>query len=284
MNSATTVADLHELLSRERRAGRTVGLVPTMGALHEGHLSLVRLARERDEVVVVSIFVNPLQFGPHEDFDAYPRDIERDVGLLEAEGVDVVFLPAVDQMYPNGASTTISVGALGEVLEGRDRPGHFDGVCTIVSKLFNLVQPDHAFFGHKDAQQVAVLRRMVSDLDFPVGLVVGPTVRESDGLALSSRNAHLSPEDRRRAVSLWHALQEGRDRLQSHHDIEVVEKTMWDALASTDGVEPSYARVVDPCNFEASEGGGRLLLLVAARVGGVRLIDNLSVTTPERRG
>lgn len=284
MNVARTVVELREMLERKRRPGRTLGFVPTMGALHEGHLSLVRLAGQLDDVVLVSIFVNPLQFGPHEDFGAYPRDIESDLDLLEAEGTDVVFVPSVDEIFRRGALTTISVGPLGQVLEGEDRPGHFDGVCTIVAKLFNLVQPDHAFFGHKDAQQAAVLRRMVTDLNFSVDLVVGPTIRDADGLALSTRNAYLSREARMRALSLWRALEEGRRRLLSGHHIEVVEKTMWDVLASTDAVEPSYARVVDPDTFQTPDSGGSMLLAVAARVAGVRLIDNLLVDLrqPER--
>jgi pantoate--beta-alanine ligase len=278
---ARTAADLHEALASERRAGRTVGYVPTMGALHEGHLSLVRRARGRDQVVVVSVFVNPLQFGPGEDFEAYPRSTADDLELLQAERADVAFLPSVEEMYPNGASTTVSVGPLGRVLEGEDRPGHFDGVCTVVAKLLHLVWPAHAFFGQKDAQQVAVVRRMVRDLRFPVEVVVGPTVREAGGLALSSRNSYLLPEDRDRATALWRSLQVGRDELCSSRSIDVVEKTMWSVLASTEGVEPSYARVVDPRTFASAARGRPLLLVVAARVGGVRLIDNLPVNAPQ---
>src|SRR5215469_7728780 len=194
-------------LSREaHRSGKRVGLVPTMGALHEGHLSLVRAARSQSDVVVVSIFVNPTQFGPKEDFSKYPRTLEKDLALLEAEKVDFVFNPSVQEMYPQGSSTSVTVEGLSERLDGRSRPGHFRGVTTVVSKLFNVVQPDLAFFGQKDAAQAAIIRRMVRDLHFDTEIRICPIVREADGLAMSSRNAYLSPEERRRATVIYRSL------------------------------------------------------------------------------
>jgi pantoate--beta-alanine ligase len=262
-----TLADL-------RGPGRTVGFVPTMGALHEGHMSLVDAARVRCDVVVVSVFVNPLQFGPDEDFAAYPRDEDRDVEVLSAAGADLIFIPPVDEMYPEGASTTVSVGDLGEVLEGAHRPGHFDGVCTVVAKLFHLVAPDVAFFGQKDAQQVAVIKKMVRDLNFAVEIAVCPIVREPDGVAMSSRNTYLSLRDRERATALYRALVAGRSALEGGAGLETVEKEMMKTLEN-EGVEPHYARVVDPDTFTVPKQRGRVLLAVAARVGPARLIDNL---------
>jgi pantoate--beta-alanine ligase len=250
-----------------------IGFVPTMGALHDGHLSLVRAARARSRVVVMSIFVNPLQFGPREDLASYPRSESRDLELATRAGVDLVFIPSVEEMYPAGAATTISAGPLGEVLEGADRPGHFDGVATVVAKLFNLVEPDFTFFGQKDAQQVAVVRQLVRDLSYDVELVVCPTVREPDGLALSSRNAYLSPEDRERATALHRALELGLSVRADEGD-EAAEKRMWDLLVA-EGVQPSYARVVDPDTFGPARPGRSALVVVAAHLGATRLIDNL---------
>ena len=280
METARSAARLRELL-RPQRAGRVVGLVPTMGALHDGHLSLIRLARERSDVVVVSIFVNPLQFGTGEDFESYPRDHARDLGLAEAEKVDVVFLPDMDEMYPEGDSTRVSAGTLGEVLEGEARPGHFDGVCTVVAKLFNIVGPDLAFFGQKDAQQVAVIRRMVVDLRWPIEIVVGAIVREPDGLAMSSRNAYLSPEERKRASVLHAALRAGREALVSGEGMEKAEAEMIETVRAVEGVVPEYARAVDPDDFGSPRTGRPVLLAVAARVGPARLIDNVMVDAEE---
>jgi pantoate--beta-alanine ligase len=255
------------------RATGTVGFVPTMGALHEGHLSLIRAARATTGVVVVSIFVNPLQFGPNEDFDAYPRAEATDLEFARAEGADVVFVPAVEEIYPKGDSTIVSAGALGAILEGEDRPGHFDGVCTVVAKLFNLVGPDVAFFGQKDAQQAAVIKRMVTDLHFDLEIVVGPTVREADGLALSSRNRYLTEEQRHQATALYEALRLGAE-LVDKQELEATEKNMWD-LISERGLLPGYARVVDPDTFTPALPDGSKLLVVAAKLGNTRLIDNL---------
>jgi pantoate--beta-alanine ligase len=276
MKVARTRSELRSQLLDTRGAGTEVGFVPTMGALHAGHLSLVSAARDQCERVVMSIFVNPLQFGPGEDFGAYPRREQEDVESAEAEGVDVVFLPPVEEVHPPGRTTSIDVGELAAVLEGEFRPGHFAGVATVVMTLFDLVQPDKAFFGQKDAQQLAVIRRMVRDLAVPVEIVGCPTVREEDGLALSSRNAYLSGTERERAVVLFRALTAGKDRLLERAEVEEAEGAMWTVLSSVDGVHPEYARVVDPDTFQAPSGE-RVLLVVAARVGPARLIDNLLV-------
>ena len=271
---ARTSVDLDAALGPERVAERTIAFVPTMGALHEGHLSLVRIAREAVPVMVASIFVNPLQFGPAEDLEAYPRDEERDLSLLESEGVDIVFLPEAHHMYPEGAATTVSVGPIGSILEGADRPGHFDGVATVVAKLFNIVRPDIAVFGQKDAQQVAVIRQLISDLDFGIDLVIGPIVREPDGLALSSRNVYLGPQERGRATALHRALEEGEAALRAGEDHSEAERVMGEALGAEPGVDLSYAVAVDPVTFSEPKRAGPVLLLVAASVGATRLIDN----------
>ncbi len=269
-------SDLRAALAAER-GDRSVGFVPTMGALHEGHLSLIAAAREATDVVVVSIFVNPLQFGPDEDFTRYPRDEARDLDLAERKGADIAFLPSLNEMYQDGATTSVSVGELATIVEGVSRPGHFDGVATVVAKLFNLVVPDVAFFGQKDAQQAAVVEKMARELSFPIEIEVCPTVREPDGLALSSRNAYLTPEERVSALSLWRALQRGRQTFEETRDPERTEKAMWGVLAETVGVVPDYAYAVDPVSFRPAAPGGRMLLVVAARVGKTRLIDNLSL-------
>ena len=266
-----------------RLAGRTVGFVPTMGFLHEGHLSLVRRARRDDDLVAVSIFVNPLQFGPAEDLAAYPRDPDRDLKLLEAEGVDLVFLPEAEEMYPDGEpQVTVDPGPLGEVLEGASRPGHFRGVCTVVAKLLGLVGPCRAYVGEKDAQQVAVIRRMVEDLDLPVSVVVGETVREPDGLALSSRNSYLSEEERRAARCLSQALAsaaravEGGERDAAVLKAEMARRIGAEALAALD-----YVAVVDDRTFrEVERVGGPSRALVAARIGSTRLIDTMRLPVP----
>lgn len=277
MKVVRTVEELRATIGAARAEGKSVGLVPTMGSLHEGHLSLVHLARSTSDVVVVSIFVNPLQFSPGEDFEHYPRDTEGDLELLEGEHADLAFLPSMEIMYPRDATVRVSVGSLSERFEGVDRPGHFDGVCTVVAKLLNLVGPDLAFFGQKDAQQVAVVRRMVRDLDFAVEIVVGPIVREGTGLALSSRNIYLSEMERDRATALSRALEAGARAMRETGEVEQAEKVMRSALDEADGVDPSYAAAVDPDTFERPRPEGPALLIVAARVGPARLIDNLLV-------
>ena len=270
-----TLSDMRAAARAHARAGGRVGLVPTMGAFHDGHLSLMRAARSSCDAVVVSIFVNPLQFGPNEDFDAYPRDAKRDLELARGEGVDVVFAPSEEEIYASDHSTVVNVGGLGAILEGDARPGHFEGVCTIVAKLFNVVEPNTAFFGQKDAQQVAVIKRMVADLCFGLEIVVCPTVREPDGLAMSSRNRFLDHEDRKRAGVLFRALKSGERLVAESADPEVVAKEMWDVMRSETRVVPEYARVVDPESFGSPRPGRPRVLAVAARVGGTRLIDNL---------
>lgn len=267
-------------LSREvRRSGKRVGLVPTMGALHQGHLSLVRTAHSQSEVVVVSIFVNPKQFGPNEDFEKYPRNLKADSAMLEAEKADYLFCPSVEEMYPAGASTWVTVEAISERLDGRSRPGHFRGVTTVVSKLFNIVQPDLAFFGQKDAAQAAIIRKMVADLNVDVQVVVCPIVRERDGLAMSSRNAYLNPEQRRQATVLYRALQ----RVQMLSDGGECDAVRLAAAGrNVIGEEPSvrldYLEIVDPNTLEAVADTSRgALVAVAAFVGATRLIDNIVV-------
>jgi pantoate--beta-alanine ligase len=249
-----------------------------MGFFHEGHLALMREARERCDVVVVSLFVNPSQFGPGEDLDAYPRDEERDARLAEAEGVDVLFAPPLEEVYPGGFGTTVSVHGLTEVLDGhpaRRGQGHFDGVCTVVTKLLNMVQPDHAFFGQKDAQQAVVIRRLVRDLDIPVKVEVLATVREPDGLAMSSRNVYLSPDERERALALSRALQAAEQEVaagrRDAQDVLAAARKELDAR----GVEPEYLELRSADDLSpAARVDGRTLLAVAARVGRARLIDN----------
>lgn len=263
---------------RTRADGDSVGFVPTMGFLHEGHLSLARAAAERCDRVVMSIFVNPIQFGSSADLDTYPRDEARDLELAASAGVDLVYAPSVDEVYPEGFATRVSVSGLTEVLCGDPHsrsPAHFEGVTTVVAKLFNLVDPDLAFFGAKDAQQAAVVRRMVRDLDFRTGIVVMPTVREDDGLAMSSRNARLSPGDRERALALYRALREV-ERVSSKGALTAALQAGREVLES-EGVEPEYLEARDLETFETTDDltEGPVLVALAAEVGGVRLIDNI---------
>jgi pantoate--beta-alanine ligase len=285
MRIVRTVAELREALQPERRAGRRIGLVPTMGAFHEGHLSLMRAAREQADVVVVSLFVNPAQFNPNEDLAAYPRDEAGDAAQAEAEGVDLLFAPSTDEVYPHGAPTTeVRVRGLTEPLEGVSRgPEHFHGVTTVVAKLFNMVGPDVAFFGAKDAQQAAVVKRMVADLDVGVEIVTLPTVREHDGLAMSSRNAYLDTSDRERAIALRTALDAAEEAVRSgEKDPSSVARQARDAMRPF-GVEPEYLALVEPTTFApVSAIDGDVLVAVAARVGPARLIDNTLIRTHGR--
>ena len=274
MDIARTNTAARALLANARRTGSRVALVPTMGAFHEGHLSLIRAARRAYDVVVVSVFVNPIQFGPREDFTLYPRDEPRDLALAENEKVDIVFAPSAQEMYPQGYVTRVDPGPLGRKLEGVDRPGHFSGVATVVVKLLNIVQPDAAFFGQKDAQQVAVVRRITDDLSFDVRIEVCDTIRDRDGLALSSRNAMLPASDRARAVVLPRALQAGYEALEADGGADAAEKAMVETVKAVPGVDLRYARAVDPDTFEPPDAGRDVLLVIAAQVGGVRLIDN----------
>jgi len=270
------VSTLDELHSARAILDEPVGLVPTMGFLHEGHLSLVRRAREECASVAVSIFVNPTQFGPNEDLDSYPRNLERDLGLLEPLGVNLVWTPTPGIMYPNGYQTWVQVDGLTLPLEGAQRPGHFRGVTTIVAKLFNGVRPARAYFGQKDAQQVAVIRRMTQDLNFPLQVVVCPTVREEDGLAMSSRNKYLGPEERQAASVLFRALSAARDaHAGGEQDAEKLRALMREIIASEPLAKEQYVSCADYDTLEELETvTGKTLLSMAVFVGGTRLIDN----------
>ncbi|GHH50018.1 pantothenate synthetase [Lentzea cavernae] len=270
---------LNRVIRALRGAGRNVALVPTMGALHAGHRQLIREAKVmQNTVVVVSIFVNPLQFGPNEDLAKYPRQFESDVDICREERVGIVFAPSAEDMYPEGAQVTVNPGPLGDELEGAVRPGHFAGVLTVVSKLFNIVQPTYAVFGQKDYQQLQLIHRMARDLNFPLDVVGVPTVREHDGLALSSRNAYLTPEQRHQAVTLSAALTAGAH--VSALGADAVLKAAHDVLAQSPEVELDYLELRGPDLGPAPENGDARLLL-AARVGSTRLIDNIAVLLGE---
>ncbi len=273
---ASTETPLRQAVAAARRAGKTVGLVPTMGALHAGHKSLIDAARAADGFVVVSIFVNPKQFGATEDLARYPRPLARDLEMCAAAGVDFVFTPAEETMYPSGFRTFVEVSGLSEVLEGASRTGHFRGVATVVLKLFNLVQPDRAYFGQKDAQQVRIIQQMARDLNVPVEVVILPTVRESDGLALSSRNQYLDADQRREAAALNEALTEAESLIRSgERDSAAIEQTMAQRIARARGAVLDYAAAVDAETLRpAAPLRGTILLALAVRFGGTRLIDN----------
>jgi pantoate--beta-alanine ligase len=277
MRVCHSIAEVRAASRTGRREGKSLGLVPTMGALHEGHLSLVRAAKAQCDLVVVSIFVNPLQFGPNEDLAKYPRNFDRDRELLAKEGADFIFAPSVDQIYPPGAVTYVTVEALSDKLCGRSRPGHFRGVTTVVSKLFNIVEPDRAFFGQKDAAQSTIIRRMVRDLNIPVQVVVCPIVREPDGLAMSSRNSYLDAQQRKSALGLYRSVTAVQGRFdrgerKARALIEAGKQTFThEALVRLDYFEIVDPETLDPVD-DLSRGG---LVAVAASVGNVRLIDNI---------
>jgi pantoate--beta-alanine ligase len=282
LTTIETIAGLRAHLDPARAAGRAVGFVPTMGYLHAGHRSLMEAARADTDVVVASIFVNPLQFGAGEDLDAYPRDLERDTELAVAAGVDVLFVPPVSEMYPRPVLTTVSVAEVSEPLEGASRPTHFAGVATVVAKLFAIVGPCRAYFGEKDYQQLAVVRRMAADLSLPVEVVGCPTVREHDGLAMSSRNAYLSATERAVAAVVHRALLVGRDRvLAGERDPGAVRAAMAQVVAAEPLARLDYAEVVDADSLAVpGELAGELRLLAAVHLGRARLIDNMGVTAP----
>jgi len=279
MKVVTRLADLRGIIGEYRRESRTVGFVPTMGALHEGHLSLVRIAREQAQRCVVSLFVNPTQFGPEEDYRLYPRAAQRDAELLTAEGVDVIFMPDIAEVYPEGWAIQVDPGPVGNVFEGAVRPGHFAGVLTVVAKLFHMVEPDVAVFGQKDAQQLFLIRRMVVDLNFPVQIVEGDTVREADGLACSSRNAYLSPAQRAKATVLYRALCAGKKAAESTgRSLRQVQEAMAKVVAAEPDFSPDYATAVSDATFsEEAPLPSRARLIIAGRLGPVRLIDNLRI-------
>jgi len=280
MKTAQSIADVRQIVSEARAAGRTVGIVPTMGGLHEGHLSLIDAAGAECDFVVVSIFLNPTQFAPSEDLSTYPRSIEADLAACEARGADLVFMPDVETMYPDGAVTTVSVSGLTDTLCGRSRPTHFAGVCTIVTKLFNIVSPDKAFFGQKDYQQLAIISQMVRDLDMAVQIASCPIVREPDGLAMSTRNQRLSPEARREAVSLHAALELAVDQIRRSRlpAAEVIASTGAYIATNAPGGELDYLQIVDPLTLQDVETtDADVLIAVAVKFPGARLIDNMLV-------
>ncbi|MFL5494990.1 MAG: pantoate--beta-alanine ligase [Gemmatimonadales bacterium] len=279
MNELTTIPDLRRWVSEHRRAGRRVALVPTMGFLHEGHLRLVDEARGRADAVIMSIFVNPLQFGANEDLTHYPRDLPRDRRLAQSRGVDALFLPSEIMMYPPGSEVRVVPGATGSRWEGAARPGHFAGVLTVVAKLFHLVEPDLACFGRKDVQQAVLVRQMARDLDWPIDIVIVPTVREPDGLALSSRNAYLSPEDRRTALALSTALREAHAAWrEGERRAEPIEARMRRRLAAFPGANVEYIAIADPATLSpVAQVDPETVVAIAARVGSTRLIDNITL-------
>ena len=281
MRTVTTIAGMKAAVAELRARGRTIGFVPTMGYLHEGHLSLVRECRKSTDVTIVSIFVNPLQFGPQEDFRRYPRDPERDASLLEKEGVDILFLPEDREVYPHGFRTSVEVTGLQDKLCGRSRPGHFRGVTTVVLKLFNIVRPDCAFFGQKDAQQVFILRRMAEDLNVGVDIRVMPIVRDPDGLALSSRNSYLSAEERRAALVLFRSLEEARRMYENgERAASQIRERLLRLIAAEPLARIDYVDIVDPGSLDPVEKvKGEALVALAVYVGKTRLIDNTILRT-----
>jgi pantoate--beta-alanine ligase len=277
MRLCKTIEEMRGACCAARVGGKRLGFVPTMGALHEGHLSLVRAARTSCDVVAASIFVNPTQFGLNEDLEKYPRNFERDRQMFENEGVDLLFAPSVEEMYPAGAVTWVTVEGLSDKLDGRSRPGHFRGVTTVVAKLFHIVEPAAAFFGQKDAAQLAIIRRMVRDLNFPVDVVACPIVREADGLAMSSRNAYLNAEERRQALVLQRALKKVRKLWEAgERDAEKLAEAGRGEVIGERAVRLDYLEIVDENGLGALESAGAgMLVAIAAFVGKTRLIDNV---------
>jgi len=280
MEVTKRTAEMQEISLRLKRKGGIIGLVPTMGYLHDGHLSLIKKARRENDIVIMSNFVNPLQFGPKEDFATYPRDLDRDNKLAESAGVDYVFAPTTEEMYPQGYDTYVEVkGPITEKMCGKSRPGHFKGVTTVVLKLFLITQPDRAYFGQKDAQQAIVIRKMVTDLNVPVKIITCPIIREEDGLALSSRNTYLSSEERLQALALPRALSAGRDMImKGETDPLKVKKHITSILESSPGIRVDYVEVVDGDDLsDLSVIKGKVLLAAAVYVGKTRLIDNIDL-------
>jgi len=277
MEVVHTIPEVRERVAAARREGKRIGFVPTMGYLHEGHLSLVDLCRKRAEYCVVSVFVNPTQFGPGEDYERYPRDPERDRRLLEERGVDLLFLPEVREMYPEEPLLRFEIEKLADHLCGPRRPGHFPGVLLVVAKLFHIVQPDVAVFGQKDLQQLVIIKRMVRDLNFPLEIVAGPTVREPDGLAMSSRNAYLSPEERERAAVLYRSLRRAKELIEGgERSAPRVVEAMRAMIEGTPGARVDYIEIVDVEELQPVERlEGKVAIALAVHLGPARLIDNL---------
>ncbi len=283
MQTVETVVALRELVTRAKRNGKKIAFVPTMGALHKGHMSLVKAAKEKETFVVLSVFVNPLQFGPNEDFHLYPRPIEADLELCKNAGVDLVFNPSVEEMYPNGFASLVEVSGVSNTLCGLNRPGHFKGVTTVVLKLFNQVLPDFAFFGQKDAQQALVIKKMVLDLNLPLEVIVCPTLREEDGLALSSRNRYLTTEERLRAPEIYKALCILRDDMinKKYQQTDKYRDELLQRLAAISDSSIDYAEVVNANSLETLyDIKGLILCAVAVRLGRTRLIDNILISIP----
>lgn len=278
LQQVSTIAEMRQHISKAKRAGQRIGIVPTMGYLHEGHLSLVKAAREKCDLVVMSIFVNPLQFGPNEDFEQYPRNMERDRELASSAGVDLLFTPSVSEMYPQPILTNISVANVTKPLCGRSRPGHFDGVSTVVMKLFQIVQPDFAFFGQKDAQQVAVVTQMAYDLSVPVQVIPCPIVREADGLAMSSRNVYLSAEERTQALVLSRSLREAEAWIREGASPAKVRTRIIDMISEMPLASIDYVEILsypELAMLDSFKNGEAFIVALAVRFGKTRLIDNL---------
>jgi len=273
------IQEMKDIVKRLKKEGKSIGFVPTMGYLHEGHLSLVRLSKQQNDITIMSIFVNPIQFGPNEDYERYPRDFERDKTLAEKEGVDYIFYPSVEEMYPEDFKTVVSVKKITEMMCGKSRPGHFDGVATVVLKLFNIVNPDRAYFGQKDAQQLAVIKQMVKDLNLDVEIVPCPIVREQDGLAMSSRNVYLSEEERKSATVLYRALNLAKEMIEKgEKEVSVIKKAMEEMILKEKYTKIDYIEFVNSDTFEViSKVEGKVLIALAVFVGKARLIDNIVV-------
>uniref|UniRef100_A0A7C5V1D0 Pantothenate synthetase n=1 Tax=Caldicellulosiruptor owensensis TaxID=55205 RepID=A0A7C5V1D0_9FIRM len=273
------IQKMKDIVKRLKKEGKSIGFVPTMGYLHEGHLSLVRASKQQNDVTIMSIFVNPIQFGPNEDFDRYPRDFERDKSLAEKEGVDYIFYPSIEEVYPEDFKTVVSVKKITEIMCGKSRPGHFDGVATVVLKLFNIVNPDRAYFGQKDAQQLAVIKQMVKDLNLDVEIVPCPIVREQDGLAMSSRNVYLSEEERKSAAVLYRALNLAKEMIEKgEKEVSSIKRAMEEMILKEKHTKIDYIEFVNNDTFEVvSKVEGKVLIALAVFVGKARLIDNIVV-------
>lgn len=279
MKIVKTIQEIREIISQQRKEGRVIGLVPTMGYLHKGHISLVEAAKRNKDFIVMSIFVNPTQFGANEDFDKYPRDMDRDARRAEAAGVDVIFSPNADQMYPDGFKTYVDVEGITGILCGKSRPGHFRGVTTVVSKLFNIVKPDRAYFGQKDAQQAAVINKMVRDLNFDIEIITCPIVREHDGLAMSSRNVYLSEEQRKSALVISRSLFEAQKQITcGERSKQKILEGIIKNLQNEDSAEIDYVEFINADTLEEiDEASGKVLIALAVKFGSTRLIDNIVV-------
>lgn len=285
MDVIASITELQQKVEGLRRAGKRIAVVPTMGYLHEGHTSLIRVARSEADVVITTIFVNPTQFGPAEDYDNYPRDIERDRAVASGAGTDILFTPSVKEMYPPDFSTFIEMGEIFSVLEGRFRPTHFRGVATVVAKLFNITKPHVAVFGQKDAQQAFIIRKLVRELNFDIEIVVAPIIREPDGLAMSSRNVYLSADERKRATALFRSLDHVLGRIQGgERNVAVLRSEMEEILRSVQPTAIDYIAFVDPRDFRELNvlEGGSVYVLLAVRFGKTRLIDNILAEIPHR--